>query len=83
MNEQLHNFASNYVYVIPLVLVLTFAYFKFEQSNHRHPSKNAVLNQGCLYRLLGFIAILTFALVYLNKPLPSLEETINVAPADF
>lgn len=83
MNEQLHSLASNYAYVIPAALVLTFLFYKFEQSKHRHPSKNVILNQGLLYRLLGFVAILSFALVYLNKPLPSLEETINVAPADF
>jgi hypothetical protein len=83
MDEQLNKFASNYLIIIPIALILTFVFYNFERTRHNHPSKNAVFNQGFLYRLLTFVAILTFGLVYANKPLPGLEETINVAPADF
>ena len=83
MSEQLHNFASNYLFVIPAALVLTAIWFKMEKSKTKSPYKNTILNNAFLYRLLGFVAVLTFALVYANKPLPGLEESIIVSPADF
>ena len=83
MNEQLHHFAGNYILVIPVALILTAIWFKIEKNRCKHSSKNAILNNTFLYRLLGFVGLLTFALVYLNKPLPGLEESIIVRPADF
>lgn len=83
MNEQLHNFASNYVYIIPFVALLTFLWFKMEKSKTKNTAKYAILNNGFLSRLLAFVTIITFTLVYLNKPLPGLEESIIVSPADF
>ena len=83
MSEQLQSLASNYFYVIPFALLLTFVWHKIEKTKNKHPSKNSVLNQNHLYRLMGFIAVLTFTIVYANKPLPKLEESIIVSPADF
>ena len=83
MNEQVHNFASNYLYVIPFAVAMTFIWYKIEKNKCKSTAKHTILNNSFLTRLLGFVAILTFALVYANKPLPGLEESIIVSPADF
>jgi hypothetical protein len=83
MSEQLHSFASNYLYAVPAVMVIAWFWFVFEKSRIRHTAKNTILNNAFLIRNVVFIGAIAFLLILLNKPLPGLEESIIVSPADF
>lgn len=85
MNEQLHSLASNYLFAIPIVLLLTYVWLRFEKSRAAKSSKSAksYFDNAFIMRHALFVAALAFLLIMLNKPLPGLEESIIVSPADF
>ena len=85
MNEQLHSFASNYIIAIPVVLLATFIWLHFEKKRAAKSSKSAksYFDSSYVTRNMMFVAVLAFLLILLNKPLPGLEESIIVTPADF
>ena len=83
MFEQLHGFATNWIYMVPFMMLCVAAWLKFEKSQKSNPSKSSVLNNQFILRnslLAGFI---TFLIMYFGRPLPSLDESIIVSPADF
>jgi hypothetical protein len=82
MNDKIQSMASNYLYVIPFALIIATIWFKLEKHNMKHPSKNTIMGNTFFYRFLAFVGVLTFIIVYANKPI-SLDDSIVVAPADF
>ena len=83
MNEQLHTFATSYFYAVPTAIALMALFLYFQKSKIKNVSKNTILSTGFILRNAIFVGVLTFALIYFGKPLPGLEESIIVKPADF
>lgn len=83
MNEQLHSIASNYFYAVPLTMAIAALWFKFEKSRVKHGAKHVIMDNSFFMRNIGFVGALAFLLILLNKPLPGLEESLIVTPADF
>jgi hypothetical protein len=83
MNEQLHSIASNYLYAVPLAMLISALWFTFEKSKVKHNAKHVIMDNSFFMRNIVFIGVLSFILIFLNKPLPGLEESIIVSPADF
>jgi len=83
MNEQMHDFATNYVVAIPIAMVLTGLWLMFQKSKIKNSAKNQIMNNSFVMRNVFFVGILVFLIMYLGRPLPGLEESIIVRPADF
>ncbi len=81
MQDQLHSFATNYMYAVPAVMVLTAAWLHFQKT--RMKAHKTLIDTKFMTRNALFAGVLAFLLIYLGRPLPSLEESINVLPADF
>jgi uncharacterized membrane protein len=80
MNENIHYIASNYIYIVPFSILLTMAFLQWQKQVGK---KNQIVDSTFIIRNALFVGLLVFVIVYLNKPLPSLEESLFVSPADF
>jgi hypothetical protein len=81
--EDLHSYATNPVLMVPLVIGITFLFLHFQKMKLKNPGKNAILDQSFMIRNALFVGAIAGALVYFGRPLPGLEESIIVSPADF
>ena len=82
-SEKIHSVATNIAFIVPITMAITAGWLIFQKSKIQHSAKNIVMNNSYLMRNVAFVGVVTLLLVYFNKPLPSLEESINVRPADF
>lgn len=81
MQDQLHAFATNYMYAVPATVVLTAAWLHLQKTRmkvHKNLIDNKFITRNAI-----FAGIIAFLLLYFGRPLPLLEESINVLPADF
>ena len=81
MQDQLHAFASSYIYAVPATMLLTAIWFHFQKS--RMKTHKSLIDNKFITKNSVFVGCLAFVLLYLGRPLPLLEESINVSPADF
>ena len=83
MNEQIHAIATNFLYAVPITMLITGIFLQVQKTKLKNPAKNTILNNSFIFRNSLFVGLLTFVILYLGKPLPGLEESIIVSPADF
>jgi len=81
MQDQLHGFATNYIYAVPAAMALTALWLHFQKT--RMKTHKTLIDTKFITRNSIFAGLVAFMLVYLGKPLPLLEESINVSPANF
>lgn len=81
MQEQLHAFATSYIYAVPAAMLLTAAWLQFQKS--RMKAHKTLIDSKFITRNTVFAGVVAFLLLYFGRPLPLLEESINVSPADF
>ncbi len=82
MSDQVQAIASNYLYVVPIVMVLTGLWLIIQKRKIKNNAKNAIMDNGFLVRNVLFVGLITFLVMYLGKPIPY-EDSILVRPADF
>lgn len=83
MIDQLNTFATNYAYAVPSAILLTVFWLYFQKQRVRTASKMISIDTPFIVRNSVFVGLLVFAVVYFGKPLPALEESMYVSPADF
>lgn len=83
MNEQVHALATNYLYAVPAVMVLTYVWLWLQKNRIKHTAKHIIFDGKYMLRNVLFFGAVAFLLLYLGKPLPGLEESIIVSPAPF
>lgn len=64
-------------------MIVTAIFLYFQKSKIKNSAKNNIITNSFILRNVAFVGIVAFALIYFGKPLPSLEESIIVKPADF
>jgi hypothetical protein len=83
MNEQVHTFATSYLYAVPAVMLLTYLWLWWQKSQVRHTAKHIIFDNKFFLRNTVFFGAITMLLLYLGRPLPGLEESIIVSQAPF
>jgi hypothetical protein len=79
MNDQIHTFVTNPAIAACIVGVLLAGWFKYQHKK----SKVVALDNTFIMRNVLFVSVLVAGIVYFGQPLPPLEESMFVAPADF
>lgn len=79
MNEQIHNIASNVLYMVPIAVLLMAGWLKFQKSKMRV----RMVDNQFIWKNSLFVGLLVFAVMFLGKPMTGVEENIIVGPADF
>ena len=70
MYEIIHDFISNYYYILPAVFLVSFVWFKIHSKSEN----------GNTFKNSAFVALVAFLLLFFSKPI---EEKIIATPADF
>lgn len=82
MNDKIQAIASNYLYVIPIVMLLFAVVFRAQKVKGKN-GKTPSVDNAFILRNSVFAGVVAAFLLYFNKPLPGLEDTIDVRPANF
>lgn len=80
--EKVHAFATNSLYSVPTIILLTGLFLYWQKSQLKREHKH-VIDNVFIIRNSVFVGLLVFMLLQCSKQLPSFEESIYVAPADF
>jgi len=74
-----HRMATEYMYAIPLAMVIAAGYFWFQKTK----DKTVKMNNDHILKNAIFVGILVGMFVYFGKPIPLIEEAMHVGPAEF
>jgi type IV secretory pathway TrbL component len=82
MNEQLHYFSTNYHLAVPATVFLTMGFLYWQKRTIKNKNTD-IIDSTFILRNSLFVGVVALFLIYFNKPLPSLEESLLVTPAEF
>ncbi len=78
--DQLRIVTGNYFFMVPVTVLIVYLVLRAQKQSN---GKNVVLDDSALWKNSVFVGLLMGVVLYLNKPLPGLEDSINVRPANF
>ena len=79
--EQIHEYASNPIITVPVVIIIMWLFLQFLQRQNTKPNVNDVSNN--MIKTSLFTGGIVFFVLYLNKHAFKYDEDMIVAPAHF
>jgi len=81
--ETAHSVATNYTYVIPIAIILYGGVLYVQKCKLKCSKKEACVSYPFITRNALFVGFLVFLILYFNKPMEDLDESMYVTPAPF